>query len=239
VNQDHEARVDDVGFQISPELALVDPVLATAARQALEEPSDCLAPRARAPRAAVAPSPGASEGPLERDRAASERSRLERVLFVALAVVLAGLALVPFLAFIPPGESSKPQILPVEDDVTQSTGRDFQPTTPDARTGGEEPPQPSTSAATLLGDRITIRWPAPQRPVAFYNLVLLVNGKRFDRWPIDTVFTFTPPSSAKREGRAGAVHYQWWVYPGRRSGDAIRFGPLIASGSASSDTALR
>lgn len=224
--------MDDVTLQISPDLALVDPVLARAARAALADPPDCLAPRERAQRPTEPSLDRVSTVPVPRDRRAALPSRIERIVVVALSIVLVAVAIVPFLAFIPPGESSKPRILSV--DTTAPTVLKPAPKhlTPRPLASGVAASQVEASDATLLGDRITIRWSTAPRQPAFYNLVLFVDGRRVDAWPTSNTLTYAPPPGQGRDLRPTGIRYRWYVYPGYRGKNAVRFGPLIATGSA-------
>lgn len=92
---------------ISPELALVDPVIATAARARLPDPPDCLA--RRPPTAPV--EAGAAE-PEQRQR----HRFLRAVGTTAAWVVICAVVTSPLLAFLPPKASSRPQIVENGDD---------------------------------------------------------------------------------------------------------------------------
>src|SRR3954454_18557952 len=88
--------------RISPELALVDPVIATAARARLPDPSDCLARRPR----------GASveAGAVEPEQRQPHRF-LHTVGTTAAWLVLFAVIGSPLLAFLPQKASLRPQVV--------------------------------------------------------------------------------------------------------------------------------
>ena len=116
--------------QISPELALVDPQLAAAARAQLRDPGDCLARRAR-----VAPPAAATDDPVGQAPArARARHILASVGMVVTWIAISALVASPLLAFLPPKASMQPQILEQDDDPA------IVATSPQAETVLQTPP---------------------------------------------------------------------------------------------------
>ena len=79
-----------------------------------------------------------------------------------------------------------------------------------------------TSAPRSVGAKV-VRWKAV--PGAdYYNVIFRRNGKRaLDLWP-------TTASASVATGALQPGEYEWYVYPGFRSGGTRRYGPIAASG---------
>jgi hypothetical protein len=201
---------DNVTPPISPELALVDPDLAVAARALLPEPADCLAARLRVPvrlpaqrHDAVPVAPARSTTELRRPR--DLRRALRGVVTVGGWVALAGIIASPLLAFLPP--NGAPSIV----DALRA-------------------PLPATAAPNGAEPRSTIRW-RPVPGASFYNLILVRGSRRVDFWPTK------PTARVTRSQRAGTpatpvVTYAWFVYPAFRSAPGkVRYGTVVDHGS--------
>jgi hypothetical protein len=192
---------------ISPELALVDPELAAAARLLLPEPADCLAPR---PPTALEPAPIVRNEPIvvtERvPRHKGGRGALRTVTAACAWIMLAGVAATPLLALLPP--KNAPSVID-----------EYPPPRP----------MPRRSSGDTVTNDPTLRWRAVTG-ASFYNLILVHRSQRFDLWP-------TKPSAritrSKRSVKpSDLTTYSWFVYPGYRpSSGKLRYGALIAHGS--------
>lgn len=225
---------------MSPELALVDPQLATIARALLGDPGDCLAQRhnhALSPRTSCAvaayPVPRhptrASAGPQVHRLHGRSRPRAHPRLWSIAGVVsvVTAIVMVPSLvALIPSLDSSRPE--PVEPSL-ESARRYTSPTS--TRT-----PAPSTKAsaaglgATPPHTKAQITWP-PAEGASLYNVILLRQGRRIDLWPERSAVTLGDPAASGTEQRVAPGTYSWFAYPGSRAGKRVRYGPLIAHGT--------
>lgn len=204
---------------ISPELALVDPDLAAAARALLPDPPDCLSRRLPLPLAPLAASSDATpaspaRGSADVPRLRDPRRALRSVATAGAWIVLAGVVASPLLAFLPPNQApSIVNTLP-------------QPAPPP--TAPPLPKAPSGSARVDIGP--TIRWRAVPG-ASLYNLILVDGSRRVDLW------SMKPSVRVTRPQRAGArltpiVTYAWFVYPVFRSSSGkLRFGTVTAHGS--------
>lgn len=91
---------------LTPELALIDPVLAAEARAQLPDPQDCLSVRRATHEAAVPVTTLAVEPAPE----ATGSMRMRSIAIAAAWLVPILLVASSLLAFIPPGESSRPRL---------------------------------------------------------------------------------------------------------------------------------
>lgn len=92
---------------LSPELALIDPELAARARACLPDPGDCLS---HVSRQLLTPAPAPSRA-LPAGRASTGRQLVGRGLGIASGVVVVGFLATSLLAFIPQGESARPEVV--------------------------------------------------------------------------------------------------------------------------------
>lgn len=216
----------------TPELALVDPVLAARARARLPPPGDCLAPQRRsiseitAATSLVRPSLPQT---LERAHAVERGRVLDRVAVVGawlLVLVIVGSSL---LAFVPQSSSSRPEVMAVDsapaarEPVTPRQDRTVTPVRSGAAGASE------AIAIAREDGGIWIRWPSDDR-ASFYNVILLRSGTRIDLWPTVNSATYMTPHDIWVAQRAQGIRYRWYVYPGYRSGAAIDFGSALAQG---------
>jgi hypothetical protein len=233
--------------RFSPELALVDPDLASALRNSLPDAEDCLvrsdedADIVREPTIAVSPAPeeplaparlvpAASPAPVasaemhakvepEGLRSGRPRLRLRRW---ALAVVALGILAVPFLAFRSPDFPSKPAGTPPgRANTEKALGHVAGPST-----GSASGRKVETAADTRYR---VLDWPKV-RDADLYNVVFVSGGKRVDRW-VKGTFTKVPLSVSGGKGARRLVVYRWYVYPLYRGRQGIRFGKLLAQGA--------
>ena len=213
--------MDDRIERVTPELALVDPILAAAARAHLPDPGDCLVVRRR-PAFSTDPVAPAFQRELralgpERQPRVGLRLPVRRVATAAvwlLPVLVVGSSL---LAFIPPGGSSRPRFLsPARVEVPAPTE------------SGARPPVALRIVSGRDG-RIAIRWP-PDSTAAFYHLVLLGGGKRIDLWPNTNSAEYVADLVAPRPHPSRIVLYRWFVYPGYQSASGPEIGRALAHG---------
>ena len=81
----------------------------------------------------------------------------------------------------------------------------------------------AADAETAKQRSIAMRW-RPVRDATFYNVIFWQNGARaLDLWP-------TTASVRLPRGRLAPGTYQWFVYPAFGTGDARRYGRVIAQG---------
>lgn len=193
----------------SPELILVDPELALAARRLLDDPGDCLARRFW---------PGATTGPARRPEPATstvlahgERHlpRAERPLPSFLAVLGALLtALVvgsPLLDLLP-ADVERPSF---------------------ARTG-ERGPAAGTETESDASKPVRLQW-REVRGADFYDVVLWREGRRVtDLWPKTNAVAIE--NTGDGATALGPGTYQWFVFPAFNEDGSTRFGASVARG---------
>jgi hypothetical protein len=230
------ALVDDHLGNLTPELALVDPSLAEAARACLPWPGDCLAPR---PRVRTLPATDVQlvdvVGPGDEVARASRwrRGGARRPAVAASWLVVAALVGSSLLAFVSSSSPSMPRIVSSDNPPPSKTRP-----APAARCARVIRRNAASTAGTALvrsTGRIVIRWPSDRR-AAYYNVVLLRGGTRVDLWPAKNVATYSPPQAVRIESGSNDLRYRWFVYPGYRSKGAVRFGPVLASGTVPART---
>ncbi len=200
---------------ISPELVLVDPDLAAAARASLPEPPDCLATRPRiqgepTPSAVAPPHVGRVE---DRPRARGRRGLLRSALTAGAWLVLAGVMATPLLAFLPPARApSLVGALPIQPPQLST-----------------RPPQPVVEEGIKDRSGSIIRW-RPVSGASFYNVILVRGSQRVDLWPTlpRVRVANSSPSNLRSTPK---MSYSWFVYPGfKPSKGKVRYGPLVAHG---------
>jgi len=195
--------------QISPELALIDPELAAAARALLSEPADCLASRHRERghlqglREGAAP-PAPSRRAVEVTTLRDPQRGLRRAVTVGMWVVLAGMMASPLLAFLPPKGAPH-----MADEVPSPL------------------PPPAAHGRRAVSAGPTLQWQAVPR-ASVYNLILVRGAQRFDMWPTKPNVRFAHPALP---GAPPDMTYAWFVYPGfMLSPGKVRYGAVVAHG---------
>ena len=194
---------------VSPELALVDPDLADLARSGLPETGGYVPPRMpRSPRLDSAPRlPSAAEQRGARPKAIA----FSRVLS-ALVVVVAALLTLVGADSIPSG----PHLSAPSPTPTVSTAQISTP--------------PSQARNVVKPRKVQIRWAASRR-ADLYNLVFLRDGKRIDIWPTKNAVTIVGTRISGARKRLTVGRYTWFAYAGFRTGQRVRYGPLIDHGT--------
>ena len=226
--------MDDPLETITPELALVDPDLAAAARVWLASPGDCLAPRLRPAPAAVVRVPGRAQE-TRPPRSARLRRTTVRLAVAATWLVAIGIVGSSLLAFVPPPRSSRPQI---QDDGAASVAGTVPQPSPQVEPSARIQAQERGSAVTTPNGGIEIRWPTDRR-ASLYNVIVLRDGARIDLWPTTNKAASTPPAALWIARRARGIQYRWFVYPGYRSGKSVHYGHVLAQGSTTARSVPR
>jgi hypothetical protein len=227
--------MDDRIDNVTPELALVDPTLATLARARLPAPGDCLVGRRRPVvgiTTAVSPvAPDGCQAEFERLPPDSRWRARERVFVVSAWLVAIAIVGSSLLAFIPPRGSSRPRILNDEVAVSGVDGPAVPAQSATVRQTGRSQVKASDRAGAVAraDGRISIRWPADRR-AAFYNVILFRNGTRIDLWPTSNSATYVAPRASWVARGPKGIRYRWYVFPGYRSGKAVDFGPMLGHG---------
>jgi len=194
---------------VSPELALVDPDLADAARSGLPETGGYLPPRR--PRSPLPDSardvpPAAARHWADGKAVALSRSGLTAMVLIATLLTLVG-----------------------TDSIPSDLRRPALTSTPTVSTTKSAAP-PSDRGNAARPRTVRVRWAASGR-ADLYNLVLLRNGKRIDVWPTKNAVTITGTRISGTAKRVTAGGYKWFAYAGFRTGQRVRYGPLIAHGT--------
>lgn len=233
--------------RFSPEIALVDPDLASELRTLLPDPDDCLA-RGNEDAAVLAREPAITSMPVEvavvprfTDLPAPARSNESSVAGAsptAQPVTAASRVSAPSLRLSP--------------SETKSRGRASRPRRPGIvrlalrlvtlaalvipflaflSTDSPSTLAPGTAAPAaderaVDGDRL-LEWPAASG-ASLYNVVFVGGQKRVDRWVKSTSMTL-PPAPASEARRA--VSYRWYVYPVYGEQEGVGFGKLLAQGT--------
>lgn len=240
---------------VSPELALVDPVLQAEARRLLPDPPDCLAPRSRAPaehapavpRAvaslALSVSCGAATVPVT-GRHGSGNSAFGWPAHVAARLPVPVESAWQHDAPAPRrAEPARPSLLGVlavllvalvvgSPALELIPGGSDDPSfaTTDERVGAPTPSTPQESpAAAEAPVSAVLRWPSVDG-ADLYDVVLWRAGRRYmDVWPhtnsLEVRGNALPDGRTLEPGR-----YQWFVFAGFVEGGTTRFGRSLANG---------
>jgi hypothetical protein len=193
--------------QITPELALVDPELAAAARLALPQPGDCLAPRPFETLARTSDRHVLELG--QRSGTRAVRRRWSSSVGAGLAwAILAGVIGSSLLAFIPQSESARPTIEPVGGG---------------GMAGNSDPSGPRSSEVA------TIQWPLSPRAVG-YSVVLVRGSERRSFWAPRNTLGFAEKAHALTIKELAAGSYEWSAYPIFRQQRRVSFGRLVGAG---------
>jgi hypothetical protein len=193
---------------LSPELALVDPELAEAARR-----------RPSAPAYAIArlPKPYASARPFEWPLSL-ERPSAWALFKIAMAVP-ALLAFAASMAALAPSPHSADGRLTEPVIASKSS-----PST--AARASTTSAVASSPASSQARSPVRIEW-AARSGADLYNVVLVKDDKRTDLWQRETAVTLRDLTS---EALAPGTH-EWFVYPGYREEGRFRYGALLAYGT--------
>jgi len=228
--------VDQVD-NVTPELGLVDPILAALARARLPEPRDCLAVERRRPAAMRTSTVGhrleadVRQPPVARPPTAPGSSGLVRLAVVSAWLLASAVIGSSLLAFIPPRGLSRPRLLTVGDAVRLShrpiVGQQSATVSQARETLGGESGRGVAVARPDGG--ISIRWPSARR-AAFYNVVVFRDANRVDLWPTGDSVTYVVPRTLWIARGLKGIRYRWFVYPGQRTGRVVKFGRLLAHG---------
>jgi len=170
------------------------------------------------PRRRSLPEPAVADIPTP----ARRRRRRLRARHAALAgvwLVTSMFMLSPLLAFLPAPSSQLPRL------ISPGSGaavRQNETTVP-VPTPAPKSPKPRTAPSVTT----SISWPAVPGS-AVYNVIFVAGSKRVDVW--------TTANRLKLGGKARAsarkVEFTWFAYPGFREGKAVRYGAVVAHGTA-------
>lgn len=217
--------MDDQVEKLTPELALVDPLLAARVRALLPEPLDCLAPRERSP---IVDRGLAARGTPARRPTGSRR--LKNIAVAAawlMPVLLVGSSL---LAFLPAGESSRPRVL-------QPSATESRPLIVSRLPGDRDRGlrlQTTRRAVSVDGRRVVLQWRAVKDTSA-YNLVIVRGSRRVDLWPTTNRAVIVADAGPVPTRFSPGVRYDWAVYVGnpsaRRSPRPLARGAFVLPSS--------
>jgi hypothetical protein len=197
------------------------------------------------------PPPRRCERPAQVEVAAAPRRhrRLRSVSLAGAWVVAALFVLSPLLAFRPTPSSQLPRIVSpgsvaaVQDGAEPSskdpvvvarkprvTKTDKTPTP--VRPKPSVPPRAkaakSAKPAATSSPPTVITWPAVRAAVV-YNIIFVAGDERIDVWSKDNRLAL---DGTPRAASAEETEYAWFAYAGFREGKAVRYGSLVAHGTA-------
>ena len=235
---------------LSPELVLVDPVLAAEARRRLPDPPDCLAARPRETAAEDAETHAAAVGRHVRRTWKSGGSdstplgpslphaSMGAVRLTAPSVAFArprAVAAVPAPIVVEETRRARPSLLAIVVVLLVALGIGL-PSFNLLPWGSAELPsfvgdgRGGETTAEAPGDGLVLEWPEAEGATV-YDVVVWRGGRRMlDLWP-QTNRLDVRTAAAKAGKRLAPGTYQWFAFAGFGSRDDLRFGEPLANGT--------
>ena len=139
----------------------------------------------------------------------------------------------PLLAFLPAPSSQLPRLIsPGSGAAVRQNDGTIVPVpvpTPATPAGGNisDGNQGKSSKPRTAPSVTTISWPAVPGS-AVYNVIFVAGSKRVDVWTTANRLEL----GGKARASARKVEYTWFAYAGFREGEAVRYGAVVAHGTA-------